>query len=107
MRLYKSGRHREAIAVLEGVTRENPRLVPAWVYLGLARYDARDSAGAERAANRALAMSPRNGRALMLLASIHLEAGEPEKAREKLNRYLELYPNGQFASEARQLLLQR
>jgi Flp pilus assembly protein TadD len=106
MRLYKSGRHVEAIAVLEDVTRDHPRLAPAWVYLGLARFDGRDNAGAEQAANKALAIAPRNGRALMLLASIHLDSGEREKAREALQRYLDLYPNGPFAPEARQLLLQ-
>jgi TolA-binding protein len=106
MRLYKSGRHAEAIAVLEDVTRDHPRLAPAWVYLGLARFDGRDNEGAEQAAHKALAIAPRNGRALMLLASIHLDSGEPEKAREELQRYLDLYPNGPFAPEARQLLLQ-
>jgi DNA-binding response OmpR family regulator/TolA-binding protein len=107
VRLYKAGRQREAVAVLEDVTRRHPRFAPAWVYLGLARFDGRDNAGAEQAARRALAISPRNGRALMLLASIHLDAGHPEKAREQLERYLELYPKGAFANEARQLLLQR
>jgi tetratricopeptide (TPR) repeat protein len=108
MRLYKSGRHAEAIAILEDVTRDHPRLAPAWVYLGLARFDGqRDNAGAEKAANKALAIAPRNGRALMLLASIHLDSGEQEKAREELQRYLDLYPNGRYAPEARQLLLQR
>ncbi|HZA14043.1 MAG TPA: tetratricopeptide repeat protein, partial [Myxococcaceae bacterium] len=107
VRLYETGRQREAIRVLEGLTREHPMVVSGWVYLGMAKFDRNDRTGAQRAAKKALELDPKNGRALMLLATVHLEAGDTQRARTHLRRYLELYPNGQFAREARQLLGRR
>jgi hypothetical protein len=107
VRLYEAGRQREAIRVLETVTRDHPMIASGWVYLGMAKFDRNDRTGAQRAAKKALELDPRNGRALMLLATVYLDTGESQKARTHLRRYLELYPNGQFAREARQLLGRR
>jgi Flp pilus assembly protein TadD len=72
--------------------------------LGLARYDAQDAVGAEDAARRAVELAPSNGRAHMLLASIHLDRHEVPEAQRELHRYLELEPTGEWAGDAKALL---
>lgn len=102
--LYESGRYREATSLLEEITDADPMLSQAWLFLGLARFDAGNAQGAEAAAMKAMALEPKNGRALILLASIYLDTGKKEQARAELEQYLQLYPKGPFAREARQLL---
>ncbi len=104
--LYDAGKLREAAALLDVVTQRDPRSTQAWVYLGLARFDLGDTDGAEQAAMKALALDMKDGRARMLLASVYLTAGQAQKAEAELRRYLELEPNGPYATEARQLLRQ-
>lgn len=105
-RLYTRQQYRQAITVLEGLTTSEPRHAAAWVLLGLSRFDNGDAKGAETATMKALEVEPANGRAIILLASIHLDAGQKAKARAELQRYLELHPKGPFAQEARDLLRQ-
>ncbi len=102
--LYDAGNLRQAAAILDGVTRRDPKSAQAWVYLGLARFDLGDAAAAETAAMKAIELEPKNGRALILLASVYLTAGQQQKAEVELRRYLELEPNGPYATDARQLL---
>ncbi|MBI3184994.1 MAG: tetratricopeptide repeat protein [Myxococcales bacterium] len=104
--LYNSGRAAEAAAVLAKVVEAAPS-AEAWTLLGLARFDAGDGPGAEQAAMKALEVEPKNGRALILLASVYLDQGQRAKAEAELRRYLQLEPNGPFAEEARQLLSTR
>ena len=85
----------------------DPSSATGWLFLGLARFDANDRNGAESAAHRALALDPRSGRSLILLASVYLDAGQRPQAEMELRRYLELEPEGQYAEEARQLLIER
>jgi tetratricopeptide (TPR) repeat protein len=101
IRLYETGRQREAVKVLEGVTRDHPLVASGWVYLGMALFDRNDRAGASRAVKKALELDPKNGRALVLLATLHLDAGQTAQAKVHLRRYLELYPNGSHVEEAK------
>ncbi|HLL82411.1 MAG TPA: tetratricopeptide repeat protein, partial [Longimicrobium sp.] len=106
IRLYESGRPREAARVLSKVVVARPVNATAWLMLGIARFDSGDARGAEDAAKRALTLDPRNGRAIMLLASVYLADGQRELAHQQLRDYLELEPNGQYAHDARELLKQ-
>lgn len=76
----------------------------SWTALGLSRYDGGDLEGARDAAAQALALDPRHGRALLLLATIHYGQGQQAEAKAALRRYLAADPKGEFAAEARTLL---
>lgn len=104
--LYEGRKLKDAIALLTEITHADPTSSQAWMLMGLAKYDRGDAKGAEHAAMKTLALEPKNGRALVLLATVYLDQGHEQKARVELQRYLELYPNGQFAREAKQLLAQ-
>jgi DNA-binding response OmpR family regulator/tetratricopeptide (TPR) repeat protein len=103
-RLYNAGQYKKAISVLEQVVSDDPSSVLAWNLMGLARYDAHDSAGAKAAAERVLALEPRNARVQILLATLHFDAGERAEGRANLERYLELAPSGLEVAEVRALL---
>jgi len=76
----------------------------SWTTIGLRRYDNGDLEGAEAATAHALALDARNGRALLLLATVQYGLGQPAEAKAALRRYLAAYPDGEFAAEARALL---
>jgi len=75
-----------------------------WTALGLDRYDSGDLEGARDAIANALALDPRQGQALLLLATIHYRQGRKIEARAALRRYLAAAPKGELAAEARSLL---
>ena len=102
--LYDAQKYREAIALLEEITAADPSVEQAWVLLGLARFDHGDRSGAEDAAMKALSLNSKNGRAIVLLATVFLDKGQNREAKIELQRYLELYPKGPFAHEVRELL---
>lgn len=79
--LYQRGRFTEALSTLQALTTEQPRLAPAFYWLGLT--NVRIAEGFS---------SPDVRRRFLL------------DARRALARYLELAPNGEFAGEARRLL---
>jgi hypothetical protein len=106
MKLYDEGKTAEAAAVLGQVVDANPDSAPAWLMLGLARFDSGDTVGAQDAAVRATELDPKAGRAHLLLASIHIVNQDKEKADAELKAYLALEPDGDSAAEARQLLAQ-
>ncbi len=107
MSLYDSGKPQEAAGVLRKVVAEHPDSANAWLFLGLARFDSQDRLGAEQAALRTLELAPKSGRAVMLLATVYLDAGQKGKAAIELKRYLQLEPHGPFANDAKQLLAPR
>lgn len=94
----------EAAALLEQVVREDPALVEGWVSLAHARLDAGDAPGAERAARAALQLSADHPRALIVLATIYLEAGKRAHAAQALRRYVQVDPEGAHVGEALQIL---
>jgi DNA-binding response OmpR family regulator len=106
MKLYDEGKMAEAAAVLAQVVDAHPDSAPAWLMLGLARFDSGDTVGAQDAAVRATELDPKAGRAHLLMASIHIVNQDKEKADAELKAYLVLEPDGESAVEARQLLAQ-
>ena len=103
-RLYNAGQYRKAVSVLEQVVTDDPKSVPAWNLMAMARYDAIDSAGAKAAVEKVLELDPKNGRVQILLASLHFDANEKDQGRAALEKYLELEPRGAHVDEARALL---
>ncbi len=105
--LYRAALPSAAVGVLDEVVQSTPDSAVAWLYLGLARFDAGDARGAEGAAMKAAALDPKEPRALLLLASIHLGRGERVKANVELAKVLALEPEGPEADDARRLLRER
>lgn len=101
---YEAGRYRKAIELLDQVVRDDPASVNGWLLLGLARYDALDTVGAQAAADQVLALEPANARVQVLLATLRFDANDREGGRAALRRYLELEPAGAHAAEAKALL---
>ena len=102
--LYRAALPSAAVRVLDEVVQASPELAVAWLYLALARFDAGDVRGAEGAAMKAVALDPKEPRAHLLLAGIHLGRGERAKANAELSRVLALEPEGPEADDARRLL---
>jgi hypothetical protein len=102
--LYGSAQYGKAVSLLDRLVDDRPDMVDAWVLLGLARFDARDVAGARRAAEQVLELDPQNARIQVLLATLFFDAQDRAQGRAALERYLRLEPQGPFAVEARALL---
>ena len=102
--LYRAALPSAAVRVLDEVVQQTPDSAVAWLYLALARFDAGDVRGAEGAAMKAVALDPKEPRAHLLLAGIHLGRGERAKASTELQRVLALEPEGPEADDARRLL---
>jgi DNA-binding response OmpR family regulator len=102
--LYRAALPSAAVRVLDEVVQTTPDSAVAWLYLALARFDAGDVRGAEGAAMKAVALDPKEPRAHLLLAGIHLGRGERAKANAELTRVLALEPEGPEADDARRLL---
>jgi tetratricopeptide (TPR) repeat protein len=102
--LYRAALPSAAVRVLDEVVQSTPDVSVAWLYLALARFDAGDVRGAEGAAMKAVALDPKEPRAHLLLAGIHLGRGERTKANAELGRVLALEPEGPEADDARRLL---
>ncbi len=105
--LYHAALPSAAVRVLDEVVQSAPESAVAWLYLALARFDAGDARGAEGAAMKAAALDPKEPRAHLLLAGIHLGRGERAKANAELARVLALEPEGPEADDARRLLRER
>jgi DNA-binding response OmpR family regulator len=105
--LYHAALPSAAVRVLDEVVQSAPESAVAWLYLALARFDAGDVRGAEGAAMKAAALDPKEPRAHLLLAGIHLGRGERAKANAELSRVLALEPEGPEADDARRLLRER
>jgi choline-sulfatase len=77
-----------------------PGAANAWNLLGVARWQgSRDAAGAIAAWESALALDPARWEALQNLASVALETGRLEQARDALTRFVEQAPADRYAEE--------
>jgi|GEM_PF-5272853 len=79
--LFERGRYVEALPVLQALTTEQPRLAPAFYWLGLTNMRIAEGFSSPEVRRRYL-----------------------QDARGALARYVELAPDGEFAAEARRLL---
>jgi tetratricopeptide (TPR) repeat protein len=104
MVLYDQGKPKEAADLLARYVQSHPKASVAWRFLGQARFDAGDWRSAEEAALRTLELDPKDGRAVLLLASVYILQVQPEKAQAQLRHYLEIEPKGPYAAEVRAVL---
>jgi hypothetical protein len=109
--LLRLGRDSEALALLDRSSETGFSGYPRSVHLRVLRGELLAKAGrcGEAVPIFSGALSdPQAGqsaeRALFGRASCRAALGEPSASREDLTRYLELYPNGSFAAEARRAL---
>ncbi len=77
-----AGQFADAVVAFEKALAGSPEDPSLWHDLGLARYKARDLAGARVALERCLALAPEHSKARLNLARTELEAGNLERARE-------------------------
>lgn len=94
-----------AEATLEELERASPkRAAAAFLELGSQQFAAGDAATAVTTLERALALSPDDGRIHYQLGLALISAGRGERAKEHLQRFLELSPGSPDADTARQML---
>jgi tetratricopeptide (TPR) repeat protein len=71
---------------------------------GVALYNANNVVAAKAAFERALAKDANHPKSHYMLGLVHINAGENAKAKEHLQRFLELAPNDSDAASAREML---
>lgn len=82
--LIKGEKYAEAIPLLEGVVKDNPRDADAWNYLGFANRKLGNKDKALEAYQKALAVDPKHKGAHEYLGELYLQMGDLPKAEEQL-----------------------
>lgn len=81
---HGAGNFQRAAALLRDVVRQAPTWADAWLFLADSLACLKDLPGAEDAATRALAVSPRDGRVLQLRSQIRMSRGDKGGAVDDL-----------------------
>ena len=97
----KLGLHAKAIPLLKDLANREPGRAAYHYALGHSYFHADELAEAKHAFTRALEIDSTHGRALYSLAVVCRMRGEHEDAIRHWDSYLELYPSGEWADEAR------
>ena len=84
VKAVKAGDYARAISLLRKVVRANPRDANAWNYLGFSHRKLTRFDQALAAYNKALAIKPDHRGANEYLGELYLQAGKPQKAKERL-----------------------
>ena len=103
------GQAAAAREALERAVAADERLANAWNLLGVARFQMRDVEGALDAWERSTGLDPEQWDSLYNLGFTAARAGQRERARRALSRYVDTAPPGRFRQEiadARRLLAQ-
>lgn len=82
--LVKGEQYAEAIPLLEGVVKDNPRDADAWNYLGFANRKLGNKEKALEAYQKALAVDPKHKGANEYLGELYLQMGDLAKAEAQL-----------------------
>lgn len=90
--LLDAGRIEEALRLCERILDVEPKSVPTWNHLSIARRRRGDVEGAVHAAERALALNPRHAKAWVNRANALMQAGRFGDVVESAQRALELDP---------------
>lgn len=90
--LYKQGKNKEALAVLERVSKQKESGADAavWNYLGLAYLDDGEVKKGRKALQRAAKISPQDSNVRTNLAYAHLLGGKLNNAHEEVNKAISL-----------------
>ena len=92
-RLRHEGRYREAIRLVEEGLRRTPASATGHLLAGYLHVAVREVQPAREAFQRVLALDPNHPRALLGLARIAIEGGDPDAARPALERALLYHPD--------------
>lgn len=83
-----------ALALLQKVVQGEPRNADAWNYLGYSYRHLKQFDRSLAAYQEALAINPNHRGANEYLGELYLQIGDPEKARERLEKLRALCPSG-------------
>ena len=97
MALHMAGDDRESIQPLEVAVRLDPKLAPAWLFLGAARLGLGDTPAGLEALRVVLHLQPDHRDALGLLAGALLSLGRPAEAANQYRKLAELNPESSVA----------
>ena len=97
MALHVAGDDRESIEPLELAVRLDPKLTPAWLFLGAARLGLGDTPAGLEALRIVLHLQPDHRDALGLLASALLSLDRPTEAANQYQKLAELDPGSSAA----------
>jgi tetratricopeptide (TPR) repeat protein len=86
VKAVKSADYKKAIKLFNKVVATKPTNADAWNYLGLSNRKLKKFDQALSAYQKALAIDPKHRGANEYLGELYLQTGEPEKARERLNK---------------------
>ena len=103
--LQTAGLLSEAVSVLEGLTRMDPKQADLFVDLGYARLANGDRTGARKELERAAALEPQNKTVQFCLAQMYEAIGEPALAAEVLSKEFTRNASPRWLSELARLFL--
>ena len=93
MALHMAGDERKSITQLEGAVKLDPKLAPAWLFLGAARLQLGQAPAAIQAAQTVLSLQPDHPVAREILAAALLALGRNSEAAEQYRKLAEVDPN--------------
>jgi hypothetical protein len=102
--LYQKGKLKAAIVEFKKLVDIDEGNDRAHIGLGTAYFDTDQNGLAVSHLERALALNPRNGQALVILGNVRQAMGDNPKAKQAYERYLAIEPNGKFAADVRLIL---
>src|SRR2546421_12661532 len=97
MALHMAGDERKSIPQLEAAVKLDPKLAPAWLFLGAARLQLGKAPAAVEALQMALDLQPDHRGALEVLASGLLSLDRPTEAANQYHKLAELDPGSSAA----------
>ncbi len=97
MALHLTGDDRASIPQLEAVVKLDPKLVPAWLFLGAARLELGQARTGLEALKMVLHLQPDHRGALEMLASALLSLDRPTEAANQYHKLAELDPESSAA----------
>jgi tetratricopeptide (TPR) repeat protein len=103
----KLGKPEMATPLFQQATQDNPSPGLAYYNLCAVEFNANKMDEAVAACDKSIAADPKRAEAWFLKGSALYKTGKPDNSKsaaEAMNKYLELDPNGQHASEARSIL---
>src|SRR6266576_7062547 len=92
MALHMTGNERRSIPPLEAAVKLDPKIVPAWLFLGTARLQLGQIPAAMDALNTVLRLQPDHRDALAMLAGALLSLDRAAEAAEQYGKLAELNP---------------
>jgi tetratricopeptide (TPR) repeat protein len=92
MALHMAGEEHTSIPQLEAAVKLDPKLVPAWLFLGAARLQLGQAPSAIQAVQTVLRLQPDHGGALEILAAALLSLGRLAEAAEQYRKLADINP---------------